>query len=263
MKRNIHVIEANREPIYGDILLRHLWKNQPNECISWWRYKETIDIDSIKQYTTLNGSFRDIVSSFKVQNLYITNSEEIKAGDWCFDMILDKAFKCESERHAFDLNNQNGIEKVILTTDPKLIADGVQAIPNDFLEWFVKNPSFESVEVKSVILYEHKDTYRPYPSDCKNLTKTKVNYYLSIIPKEEPKQVQIIERFIANVKHQQQIPEFTNLIMMVSMDGKNWKRRNVIALSKGIYVTSAGIKTCAHTDEEFAAIDYWKFAKTI
>jgi hypothetical protein len=146
MKRNIHVIEANREPIYGDILLRHLWKNQPNECISWWRYKETIDIDSIKQYTTLNGSFRDIVSSFKVQNLYITNSEEIKAGDWCFDMILDKAFKCESERHAFDLNNQNGIEKVILTTDQDLIKDSVQVIPNDFLEWFVKNPSCEEVD---------------------------------------------------------------------------------------------------------------------
>jgi len=62
---------------------------------------------------------------------------------------------------------------------------------------------------------------------------------------------------------QEPIPELTNLIMMVSMDGKNWKKRNVIALSKGIYVTSAGIKTCAHTDEEFTAIDYWRFAKPI
>jgi hypothetical protein len=78
--------------------------------------------------------------------------------------------------------------KIILTTDQDLIKDGVQAIDDTFLEWFVKNPSCEEVEVKSEILYEHKDTYRPYQSDCKNLTKTKINYYLSIIPKEEPKQ---------------------------------------------------------------------------
>ena len=41
------------------------------------------------------------------------------------------------------------IFKIILTTDTKLIADGVQSINDDFLEWFVKNPSCESVEVES------------------------------------------------------------------------------------------------------------------
>lgn len=62
---------------------------------------------------------------------------------------------------------------------------------------------------------------------------------------------------------QEIIPELVNIPMMVSMDGKNWKRRNVIALSKGIYITSNDIKTDADTDEEFRSIDYWKFAKTI
>jgi hypothetical protein len=41
------------------------------------------------------------------------------------------------------------IKKIILTTDPQLIADGVQAIDDEFLEWFVKNPSCERVEVEN------------------------------------------------------------------------------------------------------------------
>ena len=39
-------------------------------------------------------------------------------------------------------------EKIILTTDQDLITDGVQAIDDDFLEWFIKNPSCEWVETK-------------------------------------------------------------------------------------------------------------------
>lgn len=59
------------------------------------------------------------------------------------------------------------------------------------------------------------------------------------------------------------INELSNIIMMVSNDGKNWHRRNVIALHKGTYVTSEGIKTCLHTDEEFTSISFYKFAKKI
>ena len=59
------------------------------------------------------------------------------------------------------------------------------------------------------------------------------------------------------------IPELVNIPVMVSMDGKNWKKRNVVALSKGIYVTSNSIKTDVDTDEEFRSIDYWRFAKKI
>ena len=255
---NIHVIPANRQPVKGDILLRHLWKNQQNECISWWRYSETITIDNVVQYTTLNGSFRDIVSSFKAQNLYITNLEKPESGDWYFDIVLNKAFKCESERHAFDLYHTASAKKIILTSDLDLIADGVQVIPDDFLNWFVKNPTCETVDIRK----------KPkVKAVVKGLgIKSFTNGYDIIIPK---KLVQIDQNNPATkgstalVYKQEPIPELTNLIMMVSMDGKNWKKRNVIALSKGIYITSAGIKTCAHTDEEFTAIDYWRFAKTI
>jgi hypothetical protein len=38
-------------------------------------------------------------------------------------------------------------KKIILTTDQDLIKDGVQAIDDEFLEWFTNNPSCEEVEV--------------------------------------------------------------------------------------------------------------------
>ena len=38
-------------------------------------------------------------------------------------------------------------KKIILTTDQDLIADGVQAIDDEFLEWFVKNPSCENIPI--------------------------------------------------------------------------------------------------------------------
>ena len=62
---------------------------------------------------------------------------------------------------------------------------------------------------------------------------------------------------------QETIPELVNIPMMVSMDGKNWKRRNVIAMTNGTFVTSNSLKTCVDTDEEFRSIDYWKLAKPI
>jgi hypothetical protein len=74
--------------------------------------------------------------------------------------------------------------KIILTTDPTLIADGVQAIDDEFLEWFVKNPSYESVEVE-------KDQYID-----KTISDTEVfTDYIIIIPKEEPKQVICRDKF--------------------------------------------------------------------
>jgi hypothetical protein len=67
-------------------------------------------------------------------------------------------------------------KKIILTTDQSL--DGVQDIDDEFLEWFVKNPSCEFVEVeKGKILNQG--------SYITGNIVTK-DYYEIIIPKEEP-----------------------------------------------------------------------------
>jgi hypothetical protein len=73
-------------------------------------------------------------------NIYITSDEEIKEGDWCVDDIGD-VFKIEYLKYFKDF-----CKKIILTTDQDLIKDGVQAIDDEFLEWFVRNPSCERVE---------------------------------------------------------------------------------------------------------------------
>jgi hypothetical protein len=56
------------------------------------------------------------------------------------------------------LKNRNGqyAYKVILTTNKLLIKDGVQAIDDEFLEWFVKNPSCEEVEIINTFDYIKK-----------------------------------------------------------------------------------------------------------
>ena len=78
--------------------------------------------------------------NFTNQNIYITSDEEIKEGDWYIygERILQAKF---THKPLYKV-------KIILTTDTKLIADGIQAISDEFLEWFVKNPSCERVEVK-------------------------------------------------------------------------------------------------------------------
>jgi hypothetical protein len=65
-------------------------------------------------------------------------------------------------------------KKIILTTDQDLFNDGIQSIDKEFLEWFVKNPSRESVEVEKV-----EGRYVDF--------HTPISYKI-IIPQEEPKQ---------------------------------------------------------------------------
>ena len=76
------------------------------------------------------------------QNIYITNDDKIKEGDWCLD-INGKIFKHENH---FPISI--GQRKIIITTDPELIEDGVQVIDDTFLKWFINNPTCEYVEVE-------------------------------------------------------------------------------------------------------------------
>ena len=113
------------------------------------------------------------------QHIYITSDEEIKEGDWFIGNIngIIKAYK-HNLVGGFLPELYPEDKKIILTDNPDLIADGVQAIDNEFLEWFVKNPSCESVEVDSKMIIE----YEPLGHAGGVLS------YKIIIPQEEPKQ---------------------------------------------------------------------------
>jgi hypothetical protein len=107
----------------------------------------------------------------KPQNIYITDNSEIKEGDWTlmFD-DFGNLFLCDKPQQYLGIEKghhlNKGLKKIILTNDLDLIKDGIQPIDDEFLEWFVKNPSCEFVEVEESLAED----------------------YLIIIPKEEPKQ---------------------------------------------------------------------------
>jgi hypothetical protein len=120
------------------------------------------------------------------QNIYITSDEEIKEGDWCIYLGLSMTFfkvididNYKLHYDSRDFFNKNICKKIILTTDQDLIKDGVQAIEDEFLEWFVKNPSCEEVKFKGI-----KDTEGKIVS---------YRFISALIPKEEPKQETIEE----------------------------------------------------------------------
>jgi hypothetical protein len=113
------------------------------------------------------------------QYLYITSEEDIGDGDWYYLPRTKSVHKCIEEPTELNLERRLGVAKIILTDNPDLIADGVQAIDNEFLEWFVKNPSCEWVEV----IYD-KDAF-PYGVE----TAKGYGWYKIIIPQEEPKQI--------------------------------------------------------------------------
>jgi hypothetical protein len=105
------------------------------------------------------------------QHIYITSNEEIKEGidQWYLDKVLNEPYTSGGAQYS------SKQDVIILTTDQDLIAEGIQQIDDEFLEWFVKNPSCEEVEVKS---------FKSYSKDN----------YIMFIPKEEPKQS--IQQFI-------------------------------------------------------------------
>ena len=110
-------------------------------------------------YSTLLNEFRLLNEPYEdwkhKRHIYIINDEKIKEGDWCYDRVSNpedekdiKDFIYQNKKHNMNTSTE---KKIILTTDQDLIKDGVQAIDDDFLEWFVKNPSCEEVEIKPLL----------------------------------------------------------------------------------------------------------------
>ena len=115
-------------------------------------------------FTHLEGCFEE---GFDPQHIYITNDEEISIGN--FMLEIDTNFVLIAQKKYIDIDNY---KKIILTTDHALIKDGVQAIDDEFLEWFVMNPSCERVEVEKEFIQT--------PDNLKDGF-----YYKIIIPEEE------------------------------------------------------------------------------
>ena len=148
-----------------------------------------IVISTIDGKLKLNNNTNDSVEYHgENQHIYITSDEEIEEGDWL--LIIDD-FETYVHKHKGDNLPTTYHKKIILTTDQDLIKDGVQSIDDEFLEWFVKNPSCEEVDIEhapdGVFYYKDKD-HIPY--GC----------YKILIPKEEPKHLgKITEKGIIDI----------------------------------------------------------------
>ena len=131
------------------------------------------------------------------QHIYITSDEEIKEEDWFYlddAKIIAKYINVKPVKEA---------KKIILTTDQDLIKDGVQAIDDEFLEWFVKNPSCEWVWIKEKQHFEAYVSKRKNPLNGvyysykiiipKKLTDLEIAIKLEGIQREEPKQQSAVE----------------------------------------------------------------------
>ena len=118
---------------------------------------------------------------FEPQHIYITSNEEIKEGDWIFNEEREPSvLQCIGQ------GSLRGWNKIILTTDQDLIKDGVQAIDDEFLEWFVKNPNCEWVDIETMMECEKCGKEHCDNLQCRGYKD--IPYYKIIIPKEEPKQ---------------------------------------------------------------------------
>ena len=144
---------------------------------------------------------------YKIEDeLYIiSNTENVSENCW---IITDGRLVQVSYLLSNEVAKGN---KVILTTNKLLIKEGVQAIDDEFLNWFVKNPSCEEVEVEKTYVTNSGLGYREYAVLDSNFKVIEINanipqtlYYLGkitalypyeydinykiIIPKEEHKQ---------------------------------------------------------------------------
>lgn len=117
-------------------------------------------------------------AAFRNQNIYITNSEEIKEGDWNLPPS-NIPVKYQGQKFKGD-EPLKCWKKIILTTDLELQQDGVQPIDEEFLEWICNNPSCKFVELKDS--KKVKEHIWDGSKDGGIIWEKEI-----IIPKEEPK----------------------------------------------------------------------------
>ena len=80
------------------------------------------------------------------QNIYITSNSKFVRDEYITDGI--EVIKATPKLvDAQGLVDRRDWKKILMTTDPELIKDGVHPIGEDFLKWFVENPTCIKVEV--------------------------------------------------------------------------------------------------------------------
>lgn len=104
---------------------------------------------NLGNYYFVKGYIPDTVQTCKNHNIYITTGGLIKLWDWyLIEFNGLQITQCTSEEELTSIEGRGDCIKIALTTDYDLIQSGVQPVDDEFLKWFVKNPSCEEIEVE-------------------------------------------------------------------------------------------------------------------
>jgi hypothetical protein len=134
------------------------------------------DLDSNKlRFENISKPNSNECTKCSNEYVYITSDGKFVRDEYITDGI--EVIKATPKLvNAQGLVDRRDWKKILMTTDPELIKDGVHPIGEDFLRWFVLNPSCKNVEVVTEQYTQnyHKDIW--------------YDRYKIIIPKEEQKQ---------------------------------------------------------------------------
>jgi hypothetical protein len=105
-------------------------------------------------------------SNSKAQHIYITSDKTPKYLDYYIVKTKDSSGEREALGQRLDKNNSDysKCKKIILTTDSNLIKDGVQAIDDEFLEWFIEGAKWQldqnnTSNVTRIEVIQHSEPY--------------------------------------------------------------------------------------------------------
>lgn len=155
-------------------------------------------------------------------HIYITFNEEIKIGDYGYDQVHNCVVRITE-----NLLGNYLYKKIILTTDVDLIKDGVQAINDEFLEWFIQNPTCEEVVVTYGVLNPFQSEEQGYLIHCsdnevleepKQLTDLEIAIKLEEI-ESEPKE-RTIEEAAGNTHNKEYIKQI--FFEAIKVTGEGW-----------------------------------------
>ena len=159
-------------------------------------------------------------------NIYITSDEEIKEGDWYYLPRTNSVHKC-IEATELNLERRLGVAKIILTTDPTLITDGVQEIDNEFLEWFVKNPTCEFIKVTKLDYLTNRQ-YRIYDLPQEEPRPKHVPYTGKVWEPSNQETLEDAAEQYANKKGDIPTTELEDAIFKQGfLDGANWQAQRM------------------------------------
>ena len=177
--------------------------------------------------------------------IYITSDEEIKVGDFYINTFVSEREQ-KPQTHIekrYLLNHKKDYrfkycKKIILTTDQDLIKEDVQPINDEFLEWFVKNPTCEFVNFISYtnekalkeyeIILPKEELKQHYLSESlpilKDLSRLKTDNHYNLVKQETLEEA--VEKYAEENKFGSDRPFEFNRDKHAFKQGAKWQEQN-------------------------------------